>query len=67
MYKLMDDIVKQVSRVSLMCCTHMALLGTKLMVRHDELLKTISQRLVDEISIARLKVLDIKYYVIRIY
>lgn len=56
MYKLMDVLVEKVDGVNLICCTHMAQLGTKLMVRHEELLKKISQRIVNEISQARLKV-----------
>ncbi|VVC42713.1 RAP domain [Cinara cedri] len=55
MYKLMDVLVEKVNEVDLICCIHMALLGTKLMIRHEKLLKTISQRIVNEISQARIK------------
>lgn len=56
MYKLMDVLVDKVSEVQLVCCTHMALLGTNLLIKHEELLKKISKRIVDEISQARIKV-----------
>lgn len=56
MYKLMDVLVDKVAEVNLICCTFMAQLGTKLMVRHEDLLKTVSQRIVKEISQTRLTV-----------
>lgn len=56
MYKLMDVLVDKVSEVQLVCCTHMALLGTNLLIKHEDLLKKISKRIVDEISQARIKV-----------
>lgn len=57
MYKLMDVLVKKVDEVSLMCCVHMALLGTNLLIKHEDLLKKISQRAINEISQARVKVM----------
>jgi len=56
MYQLMDVLVQKVDKVNLVCCTHMALLGTNLLIKHEGLLKKISQRTVDEISQARIKV-----------
>lgn len=55
-YKLMDMLVEKVDKVDLVCCTHMALLGTNLLIKHEGLLKKISQRIVNEISQARIKV-----------
>lgn len=57
MYKLMDALVKKVDEVSLVCCVHMALLGTNLLIKHEDLLKKICQRFVNETSQARVKVM----------
>lgn len=57
MYQLMDVLVEKIYKVELICCVHMALLGTNLLIKHEELLKKVSQRLVDEISKARIKVI----------
>jgi len=54
----MDVLVNKVDEVKLVCCVHMALLGTNLLIKHDDLLKKISQRIVDEISLARIKVIQ---------
>lgn len=53
----MDALVNKVDEVKLVCCVHMALLGTNLLIKHENLLKKISQRIVDEISLARVKVM----------
>ncbi|CAH1731970.1 unnamed protein product [Aphis gossypii] len=58
MYKLMDVLINKVDEVQLVCCVHMALLGTNLLIKHENLLKKISQRIVDEISLARIKDLE---------
>ncbi|VVC42712.1 Hypothetical protein CINCED_3A008452 [Cinara cedri] len=55
MYKLMDILTEKVDKVDLVCCTHMALLGTNLLIRHKELLKKISQQMIKKISQARIK------------
>lgn len=52
----MDLLVAKVDKVNLMCCTHMALLSTNVLIRHEELLKKISQRMVNNISQLRAKV-----------
>lgn len=68
MYKLMDHLVNKVDDVQMICCTHMALLGTNLLIKHEDLLKRISQRVVNEISQARIKVMcKNNIYVIIIY
>lgn len=56
MYKFMELLVDKVHDVNLVCCVHMALLGTNLLIKNERLLKKISQRIVDEISDARIKV-----------
>lgn len=53
----MDVLINKVDEVQLVCCVHMALLGTNLLIKHENLLKKISQRIVDEISLARIKVI----------
>ena len=53
----MDALINKVDEVKLVCCVHMALLGTNLLIKHEDLLKKISQRIVDEISLARIKVI----------
>ncbi|XP_001948198.2 FAST kinase domain-containing protein 5, mitochondrial [Acyrthosiphon pisum] len=58
MYKLMDALKNKVDEVKLVCCVHMALLGTNLLIKHEDLLKKISQRIVGEISLARIKDLE---------
>lgn len=62
MYKLMDVLIDRVNVVKLICCTHMALLGTNLLIKHEDLLTKISQKVVDEISQARIKVISINNY-----
>lgn len=52
----MDELTKKVYDVKLVCCMHMAILGTNILIKHKDLLKKISQRIVDEISQARIKV-----------
>lgn len=52
----MDTLLERVDDVRLVCCVHMALLGTNLLIRHESLLEKISQRMVNEISQARIKV-----------
>lgn len=52
----MDVLVNKVDEVQLVCCTHMALLGTNLLIKHKNLLKKISQRVVNEMSEVRIKV-----------
>lgn len=66
MYKLMDVLVEKVDEVQIVCCTHMALLGTNLLIKHEHLLKRISQRMVAEISEARVKVAKIIIIVIKV-
>lgn len=64
----MDLLVDKVDNVQMICCTHMALLGTNLLIKHEELLKRISQRVVNEISRARIKVTcKNNFYTIIIY
>jgi len=53
----MDALVNKVDEVQLVCCVHMALLGTNLLIKHEDLMKKISQRIVDDISQARIKVI----------
>lgn len=57
MYKFMEVLVDKVDEVELVCCVHMALLGTNLLIKHERLLQKISQRMVDKISQARIKVI----------
>lgn len=64
MYQLMDVLVEKIYKVQLVCCMHMALLGTNLLIKHDDLLKKISQRLVNEISQARIKVTMSNNYIL---
>ncbi|XP_050533494.1 uncharacterized protein LOC126901202 [Daktulosphaira vitifoliae] len=58
MLKLMDSLVDKVDQVNILCCVHIALLGTNLLIKHDELLNKISQRMVNEISETRIKDLE---------
>ncbi|XP_050428140.1 FAST kinase domain-containing protein 5, mitochondrial [Adelges cooleyi] len=58
MRKLMNVLVDQIDYVNLLCCVHMALLGTNLLMKHDELLNKVSQRLVNEVSKTRIKDLE---------
>lgn len=64
MYQLMNKLVDRVYNVQLVCCMHMALLGTNLLIKHEELLKKISQRIVDEISHSRIKVAYMTNYIL---
>lgn len=56
MNKFMELLIEKVDDVQLVCCVHMALLGTNLLIKNERLLKKISQRIVNEISHARIKV-----------
>lgn len=58
----MDALMNKVDEVKLVCCVHMALLGTNLLIKHEDLLKKISQRIVDDISLARIKVFFLKHF-----
>lgn len=57
MLKLMDALVDKVDQVNILCCVHIALLGTNLLIKHDELLNKVSQRMANEISETRIKVI----------
>lgn len=63
----MDALVNRVDDVQLVCCVHMALLGTNLLIRHKSLLKKISQRMVNEISQARIKVSCTHAHIHKVY
>lgn len=52
----MDVLTNKVDEVQLVCCTHMALLGSNLLIKHENLLKKISDRIVNEITQTRIKV-----------
>lgn len=55
MKNLMDVLVEKIDSVNLMCCVHIALLGTQAAVFHKETLKKVAQRLVSDINKARIK------------
>lgn len=57
-YRLQESLIPEVSRLSLMCCVHIALLGTTSLVYHENALNTISERVLPELSKTRLKDLE---------
>lgn len=62
MHNLMNALVNRVDDVQLVCCVHMALLGTNLLIKHESLLKKICQRMINEISQTRIKVIFMYIY-----
>uniref|UniRef100_A0A336M7Y5 CSON011754 protein n=2 Tax=Culicoides sonorensis TaxID=179676 RepID=A0A336M7Y5_CULSO len=65
--ELLDAIVPQLSRFSLLSCLHIALLGTDLQQCHESSLKIIVKRFYDEIDNARLKDIERICFVIGLF
>lgn len=57
-YRLLDTLQFQVNRFSVMCCVHIALLGTATLTFHQECLNQIANSVVNNISNARMKDLE---------
>jgi hypothetical protein len=58
LFVLMDKLIAQIDRLSQLCCTHIALVGTNIHLYHEETMNRIVQRFVNEIRLARLKDLE---------
>jgi hypothetical protein len=67
MFVLMDKLVPNIDRVSRLCCTHIALLGTNLHVYHEGTMNKIVQRFVNEIEVSRLKDLERLAFALSLY
>lgn len=50
MYELLECITPEISRLSLTCCLHISLLGTTLMIFHEESLRKVAQKFHRNIS-----------------
>jgi hypothetical protein len=67
LFILMDKLVPNIKRVSQLCCTHIALLGTNIHLYHEGTINEIVQRFVNEIESSRLKDLERLSFVLSLY
>lgn len=52
---LLHNMVKQIPRLSLLCCVHIALLGTNIQMHNPKLMNEIAKKCTENISTIRLK------------
>lgn len=67
LFVLMDKLVPNINRVSQLCCTHIALLGTNMNQYHEGTMNEIVQRFVNEIESSRLKDLERLAFALSLY
>jgi hypothetical protein len=67
LFVLMDKLVPNIKRVSQLCCTHIALLGTNIHLYHEGTMNEIVQRFVNEIQSSRLKDLERLAFALSLY
>lgn len=67
LFLLMDKLVPNINRVSQLCCTHIALLGTNIHLYHEGTMNEIVQRFVNEIESSRLKDLERLAFALSLY
>lgn len=67
LFILMDKLVPNIKRVSQLCCTHIALLGTNIHLYHEGTINEIVQRFVNEIESSRLKDLERLAFALSLY
>lgn len=67
LFILMDKLVPNINRVSRLCCTHIALLGTNIHLYHEGTMNEIVKRFVDEIESSRLKDLERLAFALSLY
>lgn len=47
---MLDALIPEIDRLSILCCIHIAILGTTIQVIHNDSLKVISQKVVERIA-----------------
>lgn len=67
LFVLMDKLVPNINRVSQLCCTHIALLGTNIHLYHEGTMNEIVQRFINEIESSRLKDLERLAFALSLY
>lgn len=67
LFVLLDKLMPHVDRVSQLCCTQIALVGTNIYLYHEGTMNKIVQRFVNEIRLARLKDLERLAFALSLY
>lgn len=67
LFFLMDKLVSNIDRLSQLCCTHIALVGTNVQLYHEGTMNKIVQRFVNEIESCRLKDLERLAFALSMY
>lgn len=67
LFVLIGKLMPHIDRVSQMCCTHIALVGTNIHTYHEGTMNKIVQRFVNEITLARLKDLERLAFALSLY
>lgn len=67
LFVLMDKLMPHIDRVSQLCCTHIALVGTNIHLYHEGTMNKIVQRFLNEIRSARLKDLERLAFALSLY
>jgi hypothetical protein len=67
LFVLMDKLMPNIDRLSQLCCTHIALLGTNVQLYHEGAMNKIVQRFVKEIQSCRLKDLERLAFALSLY
>lgn len=57
--RLLEKLTPYIENMALSSCTHVALLGTRLIVRNEEVLQKVAEQFYKKLSSARLKVIFI--------
>ncbi|XP_055912062.1 uncharacterized protein LOC129946061 [Eupeodes corollae] len=65
--ELLDSLVPQVGRISLLSCLHVALLGSDIQTCHEEIVELIVKRFLRELDSTRLKDMERICHVISLY
>lgn len=67
LFVLMDKLMPNIDRLSRLCCTHIALVGTNVQLYHEGIMNKIVQRLVNELESCRLKDLERLAFALSMY
>lgn len=50
MYSLLERLTPEIERLSILCCLHVAILGSNLQIFHEESLRGISQKIAENVT-----------------
>jgi hypothetical protein len=67
LFVLMDKLMPNIDRLSQLCCTHIALVGTNVQLYHEGTMNKIVQRIVNEIESCWLKELERLAFALSMY